>query len=379
MEGGNGSVLGVPSVSEQGLSVTSLIASGQYSQLVTLIQQLDCTTETAVSPLLSVALQLCYGCQQSEQLLATQRQSLLQLEEQQQLQQQQLLTLWQLVEGGKTAVSATPPPPSPAFPAIPQPIPTRDHSRPTLVVYVLGEFRLYQDDQPVQEWPSGKGKAIFKYLLLHRQRPVAKEVLMDTFWPDSSADAARNNLNVAIYGLRKALRDGYGDFSHIVFQDNAYRLNPEMTIWVDAEAFTAQVAQGDRARQVGDWQTAVSAYHAAEALYHGEFLSEDRYETWASLEREHLSIQYSQLLQHLSQHHLVQQAYSQSIAAAHKLLAVDPCHEQAHRWLMTCYSQQGQRNLALRQYHSCVAALQQELEVDPDPETSQLYEQIRCG
>lgn len=379
MEGETGLMLGASGFAKLGVSVAHLVASGQYSQLVATLQQLDGNLKTAVSPLLSVAVQLCHACQHNEQMIATQRQVLGQLEQQQRLQEQQLVTLLQMVEGEETAVSPPTPPLPPAPPAIPQPIPTPDHSHPTLVVYMLGEFRLYQDDQPVQEWPSSKGKAILKYLLLHRHRPVAKEVLMDTFWPDSTADSARNNLNVAIYGLRKALRDGYGDFSHIVFQDNAYRLNSDMVIWVDVEAFMAQVTQGDRARQVGDWQTAVSAYHAAEALYHGEFLSEDRYETWASLEREHLSVQYIQLLQHLCQYHLAQQAYGQCIAAAQKLLVVDPCHEQAHRWLMACYGQQGQRNLALRQYHTCAAALQQELDVEPDPETSQLYEQICSG
>lgn len=381
MEGGSGLALGALGVSKQGSAAAHLAASGQYSQLVTTLQQLDCSAKAAISPLLPLAIQLCQLCEQGEQLLVAQRQSLVQLEQQQQAQQQQLVTVLQMVEGGKTAVSppSAPPQPPAAPPSISQPAPLPDHSRPTLVAYMLGEFRLYQDDQPVQEWPSGKGKAILKYLLLHRHRPVAKELLMDTFWPDSTADAARNNLNVAIFGLRKALRDGYGDFSHIVFQDNTYRLNPEMAVWVDVEAFVAQAGQGDRSRLAGDWQTAVSAYHAAATLYHGEFLSEDRYETWASLEREHLSVQYIQLLQHLSQYHLAQQAYNQCMTTAQKLLAVDPCHEQAHRWLMACYGQQGQRNLALRQYHTCVAALQQELQVEPDPETTELYEQLRCG
>ena len=392
MKGETGLMLGASGSANLSVSVANLVASGQYSQLITSLQQLDGSLKTAVAPLLSVAVQMCHVCQHNEQMITAQRQALAQLEQQQQLQAQQLVTLLQMVEGANrnttelsTSIHVRPrsvdtKEETAVFPpAIPQPSPTPDHSRPTLVVYMLGEFRLYQDDQPVLDWPSGKGKNILKYLLLHRHRPVAKEVLMDTFWPDSTADAARNNLNVAIYGLRKALRDGYGDFSHIVFQDNAYRLNPEMVIWLDMEAFMAQVAQGDRARQVEDWQTAVSAYHAAEALYHGEFLNEDRYETWASLEREHLNVQYIQLLQHLCQYHLAQQAYSQCIAAAQKLLAVDPCHEQAHRWLMACYGQQGQRNLALRQYHTCTASLQQELEVEPDPETTQLYEQIRNG
>jgi DNA-binding SARP family transcriptional activator len=44
---------------------------------------------------------------------------------------------------------------------------------------------------------------------------------------------------------------------------------------------------------------------------------------------------------------------------------------------MRCYSQQGQPNLALRQYQACVEALRTELDVEPEPPTTQLAERIR--
>jgi DNA-binding SARP family transcriptional activator len=45
---------------------------------------------------------------------------------------------------------------------------------------------------------------------------------------------------------------------------------------------------------------------------------------------------------------------------------------------MRCYLRQGQRHLALRQYHLCVEALEQELDVPPMPATVELYRQIRA-
>jgi DNA-binding SARP family transcriptional activator len=44
---------------------------------------------------------------------------------------------------------------------------------------------------------------------------------------------------------------------------------------------------------------------------------------------------------------------------------------------MRVYYFQGQRHLALRQYHRCVEALQQELDIDPMPETVALRHQIQ--
>jgi DNA-binding SARP family transcriptional activator len=45
--------------------------------------------------------------------------------------------------------------------------------------------------------------------------------------------------------------------------------------------------------------------------------------------------------------------------------------------LMRCYCRQGQRHLALRQYHLCTEVLTRELGVPPTQETTTLYDHIR--
>jgi SARP family transcriptional regulator, regulator of embCAB operon len=44
---------------------------------------------------------------------------------------------------------------------------------------------------------------------------------------------------------------------------------------------------------------------------------------------------------------------------------------------MRCYSRQGQPQLALRQYHSCVATLRRELGLSPASATADLFRQIQ--
>lgn len=262
----------------------------------------------------------------------------------------------------------------------PMPEGTTDESdSPTLTVYCLGAFQVYQDDQPVKEWPSNKGQAIFKYLIMHRARPISKEVLMELFWPEAAPDAARNNLNVAIYGLRRALRTGRANFSHVVFQNDCYLLNPELQIWVDVEEFTQHLTIGQRLEQAGDQAQAVQEYRAAEALYLGEFLAEDRYEDWPLPQRQRLQDDYIRLLDRLSQYYLEQQDYELCSVICNKLLAIDACQEEAHRRLMRCYSHQGHLHLALRQYHLCVEVLARELDVRPSAPTAELHTQIRRG
>jgi DNA-binding SARP family transcriptional activator len=248
---------------------------------------------------------------------------------------------------------------------------------PLLVVYCLGNFRVYQDEQPVEDWPSSKGKSIFKYLLAHRERPVAKEILMDLFWPDTDPDSARNNLNVAIYGLRQALRNDQWEFSHVVFQSDSYQFNPRLKFWVDHESFTRRVQAAQSMERQGELARAIQAYTSAEVLYQGEFLEEDRYEDWLIPQRRRLQAEYLSLLDRLTRYYYEQGQLTNCANLCLKMLAIDPCREEAHRRLMRCYYHQGQPYLALRQYHICSESLNAELDIAPSAATTELYGRIR--
>lgn len=250
---------------------------------------------------------------------------------------------------------------------------------PFLVVYCLGPFRVYQNEQQITDWRSTKGKTIFKYLIAHRERPIAKEVLMDTFWPEAHPDAARNNLNVAIYGLRQAFRMARPSYSHIIFEYDSYMLNPELQIWVDYETFLENLSSGQKLEQRGELEGAMNLYSAAVAHYQGEFMEEDRYEDWPTSTREHLRENYLDLLDRLSRYYFDQTDTSTCTTMCRKILAIDPCREEAHRRLMRCYLHHGQPYLALRQYHLCEEALQKELDISPMEETLVLYQTIRTG
>jgi hypothetical protein len=78
---------------------------------------------------------------------------------------------------------------------------------------------------------------MLKHLVLHRHRPVPREVLMEAFWPDAWPAAARNNLHGAVHALRRFLREVHGDVEHIVFEDGCYALAPELEMWDDVSEF----------------------------------------------------------------------------------------------------------------------------------------------
>lgn len=247
---------------------------------------------------------------------------------------------------------------------------------PSLVVYCLGPFRVYQDDQLIVEWKSLKGQSLLKYLIMHKGKPIAKDILMEVFWPDVDPGDTRRNLHQAIYSLRQTLRRRQPDLQPILFKKECYLLNSEIAIWLDFEEFEKHVQTGRQLEGAGRLAEAVAEYSIAEGLYQGDFLEEDLYEDWPSLQRDHLRSLHLDIADRLSEYYVQQGEYTAAIALCQKVLAQDNCYEQAHRRLVHCYLGQGQRHLAVRQYQTCVEALREELDLTPSEETVALYRRI---
>jgi DNA-binding SARP family transcriptional activator len=222
---------------------------------------------------------------------------------------------------------------------------------------------------------ASRSLSLLKYLMLNHKQNIPREVLMDVFWPDTEPETARNNLNVALHAVRRALR-GVIDLPIIVYRDGAYSLAPEIQVWLDVEEFEQLVRAGQRLESRNQ-SAAVSEYESAISLYQGDFLQENPYEGWTVLTRESLRMAYLNTLDSLSRIYFSQERYAACIMACQRILERDRCREDAHCLLMRCYSRQGQDHMALRQYQACVVALQLDLDVSPAPATTRLFQQIR--
>jgi DNA-binding SARP family transcriptional activator len=247
---------------------------------------------------------------------------------------------------------------------------------PLLTVHLLGQLKVRLDGVAVDDWPSGRGRALFKYLVTHRDPWPRREMLMEAFWPDAAPAAARNSLNVAVHGLRRAFRASV-EVPVVVLEGGAYRLDHRLRLWLDVDEFELQVAAGRRLEAAGDPAGAAAAYERAVALYQGDFLADDPYEEWPGLVREQLLLTYLDVLDRLSGCYFGRHEYGACAALCRQLVQRDPCREDAHRRLMRCYARLGQPHLALRQYQACADALQAELGLDPDPATTAVARQVR--
>ncbi len=250
--------------------------------------------------------------------------------------------------------------------------------QPSLRVNFLGRFHFIFDEHVVDTWPNKKSKAVFAYLAYHHKRRVVRDALMDLFWPNATPDSARNCLNVALHAVRQRFHALQPDLDVVLFRDECYFLNPELNITLDVEDFLQhwRVAQSlEREKGLAE---AVGEYEMAAALYTGDFMEEDLYEDWCTLDRENLKEIYLLILDRLSAHYSSLGKCATAVALCQNILAKDNCREDIHQRLMRCYYRLGQRDKALKQFHKCREILLAELEVEPTRTTCELYEQIKA-
>lgn len=244
-----------------------------------------------------------------------------------------------------------------------------------IVARLLGPFEVSIGGRSVGR-RSHRAASVFKYLLLHDGNPVPRGDLMGAFWPFSSSGSARNNLNVALYAVRRSLNVVDPEHHHIIYQDGAYLLNPKLRFWVDVHEHGLASHVGHRCYDSGDTAAALEAYRYARQLYRGSLMEGDSSGEWFFEREARLRDEHHLVLERLGKALLQNGDFNGTIDIVRELVAADPCRETGHQLLMRAYAELQQPHLVVRQYRQCVDVLRRELSVQPDGATTALLETL---
>lgn len=266
------------------------------------------------------------------------------------------------------------------------------HPGYTLRICTLGKFSVHRGLEEVarKEWKRDKSRQLFQLLVTRRGQFLQREEIFELLWPDADEKTAARDFKVALNALITALepeREARAESFFIERLDSAYRLRLGRAVWIDRDEFEAcaekgltladngPAAGGDRSA-AGDASRAFDELEAAMLLYKGDFLQDYPYQEWCAEERERLRILHLQVLEKMALLHQENGALAEAIDCCERILAIDPCWEAAYQILMTCYYQQGNRNLVIAAYKRCAAQLEEQLGLAPMPETTRLYQQL---
>jgi len=245
-----------------------------------------------------------------------------------------------------------------------------------LRIQTLGPFQAWRQ-QEILTWPTQKSKALFQILLIEPGRLVPTDQLLEYLWPALPPRKAQNNLWVTVSQLRRALQPDLPPrvrSAYIHKQGEGYRFNSESDHWLDADAVATQLAA---AQSATDLTVRIRAWEAARILCQGDYLEDDPYAEWAQIPRIQWRRRYEQLLINLAEAHGRNGRFQQAITHCREILTLDNANETAYRLLMRCHAALGERATALKVYDEAVQALQDEIGVDPMPETAELARQIQ--
>lgn len=188
---------------------------------------------------------------------------------------------------------------------------------------------------------------------------MPKSRLAFQLWPESTDAQARTNLRKALHELRNAVPDldACLDADH-----QRVALRGGVACQVDVITFESAIRSGDDV--------------AAAAAYTGRFLP-DCYDDWVIAAAERLQRAAGGALDRLADGAAERGDHAAVIGYASARLRLDPCWEPAYRHLVRAHSGVGNRAEALQSYHRCAEVLRDELDVDPDPATKLVYDEVR--
>jgi PAS domain S-box-containing protein len=257
---------------------------------------------------------------------------------------------------------------------------TRHLTDKILRIFTFGHFGIIVGDKDLtaEHWERRQSLTVLKILAAHAGRAVPRDVLIDYLWPEVDEKSGRKRIKAIVYSLRRQLRLAGLSEQLIETANEAYLLRRE-AIWVDCEVFEKFAAEGDTKMSRRRWFAALKCYKEADGLYRGDYLEEDIHTEWCAEERERYRQIHMEMLINMAECHEHRAEYAEAVAVDRKILSYDSCRESTHRALMQCLVRLGHSESAIAQYRQCQRALARELDVEPMPETEELYRSILAG
>jgi predicted ATPase/DNA-binding SARP family transcriptional activator len=251
-------------------------------------------------------------------------------------------------------------------------------------ISLLGPFKAEVDGEPVRSFRSTKVRALLAYLAVESQRPWTRSMLGDLLWPDLPDKEAQSNLRNAISNLRQVIGDRQRDSPFLLVSQGTLQYNQTTTTWLDVKAFMDLVTTASQAEGSVHYKDNIDHLKRALALYRGDFMegfsiTSAPFEEWVLLKSEQFKQVLLQALRLLVAGYERLGELDQALNHARHWVELEPWEEAAHRHLMIIFMHKGQRNAALAQYEACCQQLNNDLSIEPELETTQLYEQIRAG
>jgi DNA-binding SARP family transcriptional activator len=214
-----------------------------------------------------------------------------------------------------------------------------------------------------------KQRAVLAILLLHANRVVALDRLVEELWGEQPPPQAIGSLQAYVSHLRRLLepdRSARTPAGVLLSQPPGYRLviAPED---LDASRFQALAADGHGLLEAGDHRRAAAVLAESLALWRGPVLADFADAPFAQAERQRLEELRLVVLEDRVTAELALGRHGMAAAELEQLVAAHPFRERLHGLRMLALYRSGRQAEALQAYQAAGRTLRDELGIDPGP------------
>ncbi len=242
---------------------------------------------------------------------------------------------------------------------------------PPLRFHLLGQPQIEVGEEALSGFVSAKAQALLIYLAMSPGRHTRTR-LANLLWSEFTDEQARNNLRTTLSNLNGLVGP------RLTIERDAVSYNPKQPYWLDVDIVRTTFDSPLDGKELHRWEE-------ASALYRGGLLegfsirNAPVFEDWLLAQREPFHGMVLRGLGRLADHCIAEGTYETGLATTRRLLLLEPWLEQSHRQQMVLLAYSGQRSAALTQYETCRSVLAAEFGVEPQEETTALFQQARNG
>lgn len=242
---------------------------------------------------------------------------------------------------------------------------------------MLGDFKLYVGDVLIDDDISRSHKMwnLLAYLIVHRDRNVPQEELIDILWPDDNSQNPGNALKTLLYRTRATVLPLLGDEPQLILsQRGSYSWNHSLYCAVDAEQF-AELAQQANNKSLPNAER-LELYQQAVSLYKQDFLPRLSEQLWVIPLATYYHGLYLDTVFEYAQLLLAAEKYVELANLIKVAVLIEPYDDKLHALLITALLRQGNSLAALNHYDVATDLLYRNFGVRPSEELRDLYHEI---
>jgi len=229
-----------------------------------------------------------------------------------------------------------------------------------LTIEMFGPMRVLIEGEPLPHMRSRKAQWLLAILALRGGKPIARETLASTLWPDTEANTALANLRPLMSELRRAM----GNQGHRLVSPDRNSIFLELAgAQVDVVAFDAA------ARHEATYAQAIERYRGV--------LLEGCQEEWVHQERNAREQACVLALESVADRCVSAGAYATAVLHYQRAIPLDPWRDSLRRGLMTALDAAGDVNAAVQAYRDYAFLLSREGGTIPEAPTTSLYTRLR--